>query len=48
MSDKRDAVNLLDAVVALSEQVTAKAKAAQEAIAAAFAAEQPPPERTDE
>lgn len=46
---KKDAVDLLDSVVALSEQVTAKARAAQEAIAAAFAdAASPPPERKDQ
>ncbi len=45
MTDKSDAVNLLDIVVTLSEEVTAKAKAAQEAIAQAFAgAVDPPPE----
>ncbi len=49
MTDKRDAVNLLDIVVSLSEEVTAKAKAAQEAIAQAFAdVADPPPERKPE
>lgn len=48
MTDRRDANDRLDTIVALAEQIIAKAKAAQAAVAEVAAPPVEPPERMQE